>query len=247
MTRIRYEATAELALGMRAPLARIELAASRLAREARTPGGRALAASISESVAELDESIGRSLALLARETEAAPAADDLRAVLADLHRRLSPALEARGVQWAQPTPEALEVRGDAALVRRLAVMLVREGAGRAGAGGAIGLSVRGDAEGYGVELAVRRARAGRGAPRAMEVEIAGSEVIQEATMESETCGARDLARDAVDPNAAQAADAALQDLLTLILPRGGRLERRGSAHAETLQLWLPRSPQCGAS
>ena len=63
--RSRETLAAALAIDMRTPLARVELAASQIGREATTPMVRALGRSVSEAVEEVDRLIARMLKLLA--------------------------------------------------------------------------------------------------------------------------------------------------------------------------------------
>ncbi len=138
MTGAREAFGAALVLDMRTPLARAELAASRLLREAATPAARELAAGIGEAVAELDDLIGRALAVLL--VRGAPAGSaDLAGVLAELRQRLGPVLAARGVTWAGAPLESAPVAGPPARVRACCVALLRAAAALAGPGGAFEL------------------------------------------------------------------------------------------------------------
>lgn len=159
MSDLRGPLAAALAVEMRTPLARIELAASQLAREATTPLSHDLASSISEAVRDLDALIGRALGLLL------PSGSDARheplvPVLEEVQQRLGAVLGARGVRL-ELAPH-LDVRGDADRARRGALLLLRAGAPVVGDGGTlrIGLAADGARWGLALELAPGRAAAG---------------------------------------------------------------------------------------
>lgn len=90
---------AALSVEIRTPLAQAELAASQLYREASTPNGRALVECIFEAVSDIDGLVERMLRVLVPRTIQCEEVSDLAPVVARLHRRFSPALEACGVRW----------------------------------------------------------------------------------------------------------------------------------------------------
>jgi hypothetical protein len=160
MSEPRDAFAAAFAVEMRAPLARVELGASQLARDATTPAARELAVGICTAVAEIDRLISRVLAVLLPHPRPPAPAADLRPVLEDLRERLSPVLSARGVSW-EPGPAAgSEVSGDAESLRAVAMALLRVGAELAGSGGCLSLDLRADDGRYGLQLEGRSAGAG---------------------------------------------------------------------------------------
>lgn len=156
---------AALVLEMRAPLARAELAASQLARDAATPGAHELAAGIGEAVAELDELIGRALAvLLAR--GAPQGAADLAGVVAELRERLGPVLLARGITWAGGPLAKAMVAGPPERVRACCLALLRAAAALAGPGGSFELAPLREAGRAGLRLLGANPAQAGGAERA---------------------------------------------------------------------------------
>ncbi len=127
---------AALGVEMRSPLARIELAASLLAREALTPTGRAHAEQIFDAVVQIDELVERSLRVLVPRVPRAEEAKSLVPVLRDLRARFEPALSACDVRWVADAGGEAEVFGDAELFRAQTcellrfVLLICEGGGR---------------------------------------------------------------------------------------------------------------------
>lgn len=128
-------------------VARIELAASRLARDVAAPHARALLHSISCAVAELDRGL---LRLAALSTDRSPAARSPRPVpagplLTTLCERLASAMAARGLALErgadEPGGDALLVAEPAAL-QRLALALLRFAAARLAAGGHLRIRVQ---------------------------------------------------------------------------------------------------------
>lgn len=111
---------------LRSPLSRIELAVSQLQRNLASPGGRELAASISEAVREADRGVGRVLHLLEPNLRSARRSE-LGEVLARLHGRVGPALKARGITLELGEPIAADSLGDARLVEQAALALIRVG------------------------------------------------------------------------------------------------------------------------
>jgi hypothetical protein len=103
---------------MQAALARVELAASLLARDATTPRARALLHSIASAVADLDRGLVRLASLLGRPR--APRrrrAEPLAPALAALCERLAPALVARGIALEHAPDEASLPAAGLALAR----------------------------------------------------------------------------------------------------------------------------------
>jgi signal transduction histidine kinase len=149
MSDLRGPLAAALAVEMRTPLARIELAASQLVREAATPLARELAAGISEAVRDLDALIARSLGLLLP-SAAEARHEPLGPVLEEVQERLHAALLARGVRLEQgPRPG---VRGDPERARRGALLLLRAGAPLVGEGGTLRLGLVADGVRWGLAL-----------------------------------------------------------------------------------------------
>lgn len=129
-------------------VARIELAASRLARDLAAPHARALLHSISCAAAELDRGLLRLAALsvarrhAARTRSPAPAGP----ILTALCERLAPALAARGLALERGTDEpdaGAAPIADPVDVQRLALGLVRFAAARLAAGGRLRIHVQG--------------------------------------------------------------------------------------------------------
>lgn len=109
----RWMRDPEWLASLRNPLARIELAASRLARDAHTPSARDSVEAIREAVADLDRQVG---ARGVWERGEGPRAS-LAELLQTLEARLRPVLEARGISIViepagetDPTPEAWRAR-----------------------------------------------------------------------------------------------------------------------------------------
>lgn len=99
---------------LRAPLARIALAASRLAREDVPPRARDLAATIREAAAELDERLDA--ARRRRGPAGAPAREPIGRTLEAWRGRMDPVLAARGLTLETRAPDELAV--DPAALRR---------------------------------------------------------------------------------------------------------------------------------
>lgn len=136
-------------VGLRSPLARIELAAGQLARDAATPSARDLAGRVSAAVSEIDSHIGRVLGFLAA-GPSRPCAD-CRSDLETVWARLAPVLRARGLAARLELPET-PVPGDAESVRRAAVALVRDALADARAGDSLTVALRDEGPRYGVAL-----------------------------------------------------------------------------------------------
>lgn len=153
-----------LAHAMRSALARAELAAGQIERDAATPRARRLAGSVSGAVAELDRLVSDVVALLANERRA-PRAEDLRVVVAELRQRHEPALAARGIAWADDPCALVSLHGDSALARRAGVLLLRVGASCVRGGGALALALDGGDGAWSLTLRVT-ARECTGVPAA---------------------------------------------------------------------------------
>ena len=144
---------AGLALGLRSSLARVELAASQLTRELRTPTARELARVISAAVRETDRDIDVIVALLLPLARPRGRSDDLRAVFRRLGERVAPVLDAAGTSWEEPVaPGSVRLQGDPVATERAALALARAGSRLAGAGGRLRLGLVGDDSRYGVTL-----------------------------------------------------------------------------------------------
>jgi hypothetical protein len=152
----REEPAHALAATMRSALARAELAAGRLARDASTPRARRLAHSISAAVAELDRALGDLVELAAGSQR--PARDeDLDGVLRALRERHAPVLAARGIDWVDAPQAGSLLRGDGPLARRAVALLLRVGAASAQGGGQIALAASADAEAWSLGIEVNPA------------------------------------------------------------------------------------------
>jgi signal transduction histidine kinase len=111
----------------RSALARIGLAATRLAREACTPTMRTLVDTITEAVEQLDHALGSGPLASPEVPGAARVVGDVAPVLAELRPRLVRALGARRLSLSVEAP-VTAVPGDASLLRHAAVQLVRAAA-----------------------------------------------------------------------------------------------------------------------
>jgi len=139
-----------LVLEVRAPLARIELAASRLLREDPSPRGQRLATTIREAVAQMD----RRLALASRvlvPPDPGPREPADR-VLEGLVARMRPVFAARGLALELAPVPRLPV--SASPLRRASLALLQHAAWemeQRNAGGAVGLRLRVEGARHGVE------------------------------------------------------------------------------------------------
>jgi len=167
MSNARAAAAAARSVALRTPLARVQLAASRLEREAVTPAVARLVASISDAVAELDRGIADLLGVLV--PPAQPVTDeDVAAALEVLRQRVAPSLCARGVEWTAGAGHAGPVPGNASLVRESAVALVREAAAALGAGGRVRLDLAEAPDRLELRLSLTGGRAGAPGPGGFE-------------------------------------------------------------------------------
>jgi len=143
---------------MRSSLARVELAASRIARDSLTPATRELAAGITESVREIDEEIGTALGTFRAESESSIDVGDCAQVLATTRDRMLPILRAHAIEW--PTIDALHevFLHDRVAVERAALLMLRAGIALAGRGGRLQLSLVHDRQkrSIGVRLSAER-------------------------------------------------------------------------------------------
>lgn len=155
MSRERHAQIASAVLGMRTPLARVELAASQLDRDGATPRARELARCIREAVIEMDRRIETSLRAL---LPAAPAsvARACGNVLEEVLARVGDVLGARGLRCALRPDPPDPVIGDPDRLRRAALCLLRSAGGVAGSGGTVSIGLE-DAPGrYGVSVDISR-------------------------------------------------------------------------------------------
>ncbi len=150
MSDLREALAAALTLDMRSPLARIELAASRLQREALTPSARSLADGVSAAVSELDALIARTVSVLVPRPQAP--SRPLRPALCAARARLAPSLAARGISWGEPGDG--EASGDPELLRRAAAILASDAARGAEAGSRFRIDLEERPSHFGVRLTV---------------------------------------------------------------------------------------------
>jgi hypothetical protein len=141
---------AVLAIEMRAPLARVQLAASQLCREASTPSARQLAEGICDVVGDLDRRIATLLGVLVPPTPT-PAVE-LAPLLGALRRRLAPVLAARGVVWDASPEGETQGSGDPDACLTISLALLRTGTELAGPGAALALSLQREDDWLGVRL-----------------------------------------------------------------------------------------------
>ncbi|MCP3983626.1 MAG: HAMP domain-containing histidine kinase [bacterium] len=119
MSATRDAELASAILDIRAPLSRVELAASRLDREDRTPRSGELAQSIHEAVAAIDRQLELALRVLSpsspgRERPSGP-------VLEELTERLRPVFAARGLELQVAAKHSPSL--DPAVLRRAVIAL----------------------------------------------------------------------------------------------------------------------------
>jgi len=143
----------DLAHAMRSALARAELAAGQIERDAATPRARRLAGSVSGAVAELDRLVSEAVALLARGRRSARC-EDLRSVVTELRRRHAGALAARDVEWNETPLAGPAPCGDPALARRAGALLLRVAAPCARAGGRLAIELGGEDAGWSIAARV---------------------------------------------------------------------------------------------
>lgn len=154
MNRARDVYSAAIAIEMRAPLARVELAASELMRGAATPVARDLSAGIREAVADLDRLISKLLSFwVPPATRDEPV--DIANVLHSLHERLSPVMSARGIIFELSISSSSTVLGSADIAHEVGVALLRAGAALVGSGGRLDLMAESGLDRYGIRLTTR--------------------------------------------------------------------------------------------
>ncbi len=143
-------------LGLRTPLSRIALAASQLARDAQRPAALVQLTGIDQAVRDLDARIEALTQALVDLRPELPACQDVEATLAELHRRLAPGLEARGIDFRLCDGPAAGARAEPHTLRRGAVALLRAGASCTGPGGRLALRPARAAGILGLEIECRR-------------------------------------------------------------------------------------------
>ncbi len=156
---LRHAAAKRIA-GLFGALSRIELAASRLARENLTPSARELLGAVREAASELDEGVNEALLWLTPAVATTRAAGELGPVLRDLAQRFAPVLAARDRTLRPCLDPASRATGDPEFVRRIATRMLRAAAQFAGCGGAITLGIVEGPARSGVEASWTRAGAG---------------------------------------------------------------------------------------
>ena len=140
MTPDPNEGLTDSILRMRTCLSRVELAATRLAREAATPAARGLAVGISKAVYEIDDEIGDALRALRSESQEADIGD-CRPILAAFRRRMSPILRAHDVAWCDDAVAVDLCIADRAAFEFSALVMLRTGIELVGADRTIDLSL----------------------------------------------------------------------------------------------------------
>lgn len=146
-------------LRMRTPLARVELAASRLARSAATPATRGLVEGISEAVRQIDHEISDSLRVIRPAAREQSDFGDARGVLTALRRRTAAVLQAYEIRWPPPDGEDQPILADRVAVEKAALVMLRAGIALAGRGGSVELSLvhHAEASRTGLRLAAEQA------------------------------------------------------------------------------------------
>ncbi len=182
-----HEGLADSILHIRTCLSRVELAASRLAREATTPVARDLVAGISQAVQEIDDEIGEALLSLRTESNSDAEVSDCSHSLEILRDRMSPILHAHGIHWLprEIGEPCLTTNRDG--IELAALVMLRTGIALAGHGGTIDLELVRDPETsrIGLRLAAERVDASEGDPdtlihaRALAERHRGSLIVQE--------------------------------------------------------------------
>lgn len=136
-------------------LARIELAATQLARDACTPAARTLSRGISDAVEDLDAVLTRALVPLRAGAPQAQPGSDASNLLPELVGRLARTLAARGIELEAEAADGV-VQADLHLLRRATLALVRAAARVAGTRGRIVVGLRrGDGPRSGIRLHLR--------------------------------------------------------------------------------------------
>lgn len=141
MTLVPVEELSDSIVRMRESLARVELAASRLARDSVTPIAHQLATGISESVQDIDDEIGAALRVLRVAPKEHADIGECGQLLTDLRERMLPILDAHGVRWPQLEMPSEVILDNCIVVERVALVMLRAGISIAGRGGEIRLSL----------------------------------------------------------------------------------------------------------
>jgi hypothetical protein len=144
-------------LGMRTPLARVELAASQLAREGSTPALAALCERIRDAVGDLDRQIELSLRALLPEPQEEGRWAPCQEVIAEVVDRFRPVLEARGCACVEQVASQEPVRGERERVRRATLCLLRASGAVASRGGRVRLGAETEPGRYGISVDVAQA------------------------------------------------------------------------------------------
>jgi signal transduction histidine kinase len=137
-------------LGLRTPLARIQLAASRMRRDGFPPLARSCGESICDAVEELDGRLELAVSALAGERTATPQRP-CEGALDQVLQRVAPAFEARGCSCERLATED-SVLGDEARVRRGALQLLRVALCFAGPGGSVRVGLIDSGARYGLRV-----------------------------------------------------------------------------------------------
>lgn len=159
MNPVPLDQIAESMVRMRSSLARVELAASRLARDSLTPASRELAENISETVREIDHEIDGSLRTLRPPPKIESDPQSCSHMLAELHDRMMPVLRAHAIEWPFAMPTQERYVNDPIAFERAALVVLRTGISIAGRGGRLALSLVRETDGgrLGLDLTTRHA------------------------------------------------------------------------------------------
>lgn len=141
MNQAPLEEIASSMVRMRSCLARVELAASRLARESLKPLTRELAEGVSESVREIDDEIDRSLRILRVGPVGADESTRCAEIVAQVEARMAPILGAHAIEWRGVAPEHTSCRLDPIVLEAAALALLGSGIALAGRGGRLTLAL----------------------------------------------------------------------------------------------------------
>ncbi len=134
------------------PLARIELAASQLARADVPTRVLPLVDRILEAARDLDRRLQDARASLEPLAADSHARDDCREAVSDAIEEMAPVLNARGIRVAPPALPEQRIGGDRRFARRALLQLLRAGGRWSRDGGELAVALR-EAEGaYGIEL-----------------------------------------------------------------------------------------------
>jgi len=136
--------------GLRTPIARIQLAASRLEALRHPPLASDVAGSLRDAVAELDRDVELLLGALATPGGATRSSSCARA-LDEILARVAPALDARGCRCERER-DVGSVADDACRVRRGALQLLRSGSRFAGRGGRLRIGLVAEPSRYAIRV-----------------------------------------------------------------------------------------------